>query len=92
MEARIQFRVDEQTKKLAQQAAESRSTTLSDECRKLTEALADEQRAKEAHDNWLIGEIDKAYERLESGSAEFVSNKEADSIMAEMKAKIRSES
>ncbi|MDO6583226.1 damage-inducible protein J [Photobacterium sp. 2_MG-2023] len=90
MEARIQFRVDEQTKKLAQEAAESRKTTLSDECRKLTEALANEQRAKEAHEDWLNSEIDKAYKRFESGEAEFVSSKEAERIMAEMKAKIKS--
>ncbi|MBO1375546.1 hypothetical protein BVH61_18845, partial [Vibrio cholerae] len=35
MESRIQFRVDESVKKLAQAAAERRGITLSDACRDL---------------------------------------------------------
>ena len=41
MDTRIQFRVDEETKRLAQIMAESQGRTLSDACRELTEELAD---------------------------------------------------
>ena len=37
MDARTQFRVDEEVKKLAQQMAESQGRTISDACRELTE-------------------------------------------------------
>jgi antitoxin component of RelBE/YafQ-DinJ toxin-antitoxin module len=89
MESRIQFRVSEEVKKLAQLTAEQRGTTLSDECRALTEKLANEQRAKEEHDSWLMSEISKAYEKLESGSSEFYSEEEAEGIMATFKERVR---
>ncbi|MDO6501183.1 damage-inducible protein J [Photobacterium sanguinicancri] len=89
MDTRIQFRVDENTKKLAQITADRRGTTLSDECRKLTESLALEQRAIEEQDSWLAVEINKAYERFESGLSEFVSDDEADDIMNAKKRAIR---
>ena len=44
MDNKIQFRVDEETKRLAQKMAESQGRTLSDACRDLTEQLADQQR------------------------------------------------
>ncbi len=53
MDTRIQFRVDEETKRLAQQMAESQGRTLSDACRELTEQLADQQRKTLSHDAWL---------------------------------------
>ncbi|MDD9227967.1 hypothetical protein PVL96_23835 [Aeromonas hydrophila] len=46
MDARIQFRVSEETKRLAQMYADKNGTTLSDECRKLAEKLAEEQRKR----------------------------------------------
>ena len=42
MDTRIQFRVDEETKRLAQIMAESQGRTLSDACRELTEELAEQ--------------------------------------------------
>ncbi len=89
MDTRIQFRVDESIKKLAQSAAERRGATLSDECRKLTESLALEQRAIEEQESWLNAEINKAYERFEAGLSEFVSDDEADDIMYAKKQMIR---
>lgn len=89
MDTRIQFRVDENTKKLAQITTDRRGTTLSDECRKLTESLALEQREIEEQDSWLAVEINKAYERFESGLSEFVSDDEADDIMNAKKRAIR---
>ncbi|MDJ1478804.1 type II toxin-antitoxin system RelB/DinJ family antitoxin [Bacillus sp. LS15-K4] len=53
MDTRIQFRVDEETKRLAQQMAESQGRTLSDACRELTEQLAEQQRKALSHDAWL---------------------------------------
>ena len=41
MDTRIQFRVNEETKRLAQLMAESQGRTLSDACRELTEQLAE---------------------------------------------------
>lgn len=66
MEARVQFRVDEADKALAQAAAKRHGSTLSDACRKLTHELAEEQRQFEAHDAWLASQIAKALRRLEA--------------------------
>lgn len=92
MEARIQFRVDEKAKKLAQMSAERKGTTLSDECRKLTEELAKEQRNHDAHDAWLLKEVSKAYDLYCSGRSEFVSHDDAmkalDAKKNEVKAKL----
>jgi len=52
MDTRIQFRVDEETKRLAQQMAQSQGKTLSDACRELTEQLAEQQRKALSHDAW----------------------------------------
>ncbi len=40
MDTRIQFRVDEETKRLAQLMTESQGRTLSDACRELTEKFS----------------------------------------------------
>ncbi|RLB66245.1 MAG: damage-inducible protein J, partial [Deltaproteobacteria bacterium] len=53
MDTRIQFRVDEETKRLAQQMTENQGRTLSDACRELTEQLAEQQRKALSHDTWL---------------------------------------
>ncbi|CAI3792940.1 type II toxin-antitoxin system RelB/DinJ family antitoxin [Rheinheimera sp. MM224] len=90
METRIQFRVDEETKRLAQLMAESQGRTLSDACRQLTEQLAAEQRKVSAHDQWLTVQVNAAFEKLDTGNAKFVSHEQAKISMAERKAKIRS--
>jgi antitoxin component of RelBE/YafQ-DinJ toxin-antitoxin module len=81
METRIQFRVDENVKKLAQLSAERKGFTLSDAFRKLTEDLAREQREIEDHQRWLIKEVEKAYDKVASGKAEFVSNETANAMV-----------
>lgn len=81
MESRIQFRVDEEVKKLAQLAAERMGITLSDACRDLAISLAEDQKQAEAQDEWLQNEINKAYERLDSGKANFHSHETAMSIL-----------
>ena len=60
MDTRIQFCVDEETKRLAQQMAESQGRTLSDACRELTEQLAEQQRKVLSHDAWLSEQVNLA--------------------------------
>lgn len=92
MDTRIQFRVDEETKRLAQQMAESQGRTLSDACRELTEQLADQQRKALSHDVWLSEQINLAFDKLDAGKSTFIEHDQAKSIMAERKANIRSRS
>lgn len=89
MDTRIQFRVDEETKRLAQQMAESQGRTLSDACRELTEQLAEQQRNALSHDTWLTEQVNQAFEKLESGKSVFVEHNVAKTRIAERKAKIR---
>lgn len=89
MDTRIQFRVDEETKRLAQQMAESQGRTLSDACRELTEQLAEQQRKALSHDSWLTEQINLAFEKIDSGKAVFIDHDSSKSRMAERKAKIR---
>jgi len=89
MDTRIQFRVDEETKRLAQQMAESLGYTLSDACRNLTEQLAAKQRKAISHDAWLTEQVNLAFEKLDSGKATYLDHEEAKSSMAQRKARIR---
>ncbi len=90
MDTRIQFRVDEETKRLAQLMAESQGRTLSDACRQLMEELANEQRKLKSHDAWLTEQVNQAFEKLDSGNSVFISSDDAKKQMAERKARIRS--
>ncbi|HCM1327623.1 type II toxin-antitoxin system TacA family antitoxin [Vibrio parahaemolyticus] len=89
MDTRIQFRVDEETKRLAQQMAESQGRTLSDACRELTEQLAEQQRKTLSHDAWLTEQVNHAFEKFDSGQSVFVEHQTAKSRMEERKARIR---
>lgn len=90
MDTRIQFRVDEETKRLAQQMAESQGRTLSDACRELTEQLAEQQRKILSHDSWLTNQVNLAFEKFDSGKSVFVDDVSAKSQMEIRKARIRS--
>ena len=89
MDTRIQFRVDEETKRLAQQMAESQGRTLSDACRELTEHLAEQQRQAMSHDTWLTEQVNRAFDKLDAGEAKFTDHESAKSRMAKRKAAIR---
>ena len=89
METRIQFRIDEQTKHLAQQLAESEGRTLSDACRQLAEQLASERRKQLSQDSWLTEQVNQAFQKLESGQSEFMDNEQAKNRMEKFKAQIR---
>ena len=89
MDTRIQFRIDDETKRLAQQMAESQGRTLSDACRELTEQLAEQQRKALSHDTWLTEQVNLAFDKLDSGKAVFVDNDSAKAQMVKRKAKVR---
>ena len=89
MDARIQFRISEETKRIAQTYASLNGTTLSDECRKLAESLADEQRRKDEHDDWLKVQVNAAFAKIEDGKATFFTESDAKTFMEEKKAAIR---
>ncbi|NWO06718.1 MAG: type II toxin-antitoxin system RelB/DinJ family antitoxin [Alteromonadaceae bacterium] len=89
METRIQFRIDEQTKHLAQQQAKSEGRTLSDACRQLAEQLASERRKQLSQDSWLTEQVNQAFQKLESGQSEFMDNEQAKNRMEKFKAQIR---
>ena len=89
MDTRIQFRVDEETKRLAQLMAESQGRTLSDACRELTEGLAQEQRKSMNHDVWLSEQINAAFDKFDNGKANFIEHDEAKILMEARKQRIR---
>jgi len=89
MDTRIQFRVDEETKRLAQLMAESQGRTLSDACRELTVGLAEEQRKSMTHDLWLTEQINAAFDKLDNGKSSFIEHDKAKSQMEARKNKIR---
>lgn len=90
MESRIQFRIDEETKKLAQRSAERRGMTLSDACRDLAEDLAKEQMSINNHESWLLEQVENAYEKMSLGKSEFISNDMANSMMQRKLNKLKS--
>jgi len=89
METRIQFRIDETTKNLAQQRAASQGTTLSDACRDLVNQLAEEQLKLNSHEEWLTEQVNQAFAKLDSGQSSFTDHDTAATIMAERKEAIR---
>ena len=89
MDTRIQFRVDEETKRLAQLMAKSQGRTLSDACRELTENLAEEQRNAMNHEAWLTEQINSAFNKFDSGQSRFLEHDNAKAEMETRKMKIR---
>lgn len=89
MESRIQFRIENETKQMAQKAAEAKGTTLSEACRRLIQQLADEQRAAEEHESWLKEKVDAAFARLHEGDAVYLTERQAEERMGDFKSKVR---
>lgn len=81
MDARIQFRVDQQVKQLAQQAAERKGSTLSDMCRELAMNMAKEQAALMDQERWLREQVKEAHKKIAEGKSHFVSNDTAKDIL-----------
>jgi antitoxin component of RelBE/YafQ-DinJ toxin-antitoxin module len=80
METRIQFRIDAQTKELAQKAAHQKGMTLSDACRQFAERLAEEEQAFSEIDepnDWIRKQVEKSFAALECGELVVVPEDEA---------------
>ncbi|WP_102797382.1 damage-inducible protein J [Bowmanella denitrificans] len=89
MDTRIQFRVSEQTKRLAQKMAESQGRTLSEACRQLTEELAAQQLKAMEHDAWLTEQVNQAFAKLDNGTGVFIQHEDAKASIEARKMKIR---
>ncbi len=83
----IHFRIDEETKRLATQAAERQKVSLTELMRQRAEELAEDEREHQsnAHEYWLEQQIEEAFERYESGQGEYVSNEEMRARMDKLK-------
>jgi uncharacterized protein (DUF1778 family) len=90
MDTRIQFRISEDQKQLAQEAARLRGKTLSEACREFAEQLASEAVKMTPHEKWLKRQVDEAFDKADSGEAHFTSHSEVKSLMEMKKEEIRS--
>lgn len=86
----VHFRIDEETKRLAMQAAKRHQTDLTKLMRQKAEELADEEREyqQNSHAYWLEREIDKAVNRCESGQSTFIGYEESQNRMAILRAQL----
>lgn len=84
----IHFRIDEETKRLAMQAAERQKISLTEIMRRRAEELAAEERQYQSgeHDVWLEQEIALAFSRYDAGESQFISDDEMNSHMDKLKA------
>ncbi|SFN22795.1 hypothetical protein SAMN05216516_1045 [Izhakiella capsodis] len=84
----IHFRIDDETKRLAMQAAERQKISLTELMRQRAEELAAEERQYQdgKHDVWLEQQISQAFSRYDAGESQFISNDEMNSRMNELKA------
>lgn len=89
METRIQFRISEEIKQLAQLYADRNGMTISDACRELTQDMAKKQLEFQSHDEWLNESIEKAYAKLDAGEMKFVSDESASALFKRKLNKIK---
>lgn len=84
----IHFRIDDETKRLAMQAAERQKVSLTELMRQRAEELAAEERQYQdnEHDVWLEQQIAVAFSRYDAGESQFISDEEMSSHMDELKA------
>lgn len=87
----IHFRIDEETKRLAMQAAERQNISLTELMRQRAEELADEERRHQGshHETWLEQQIASAFSRYDDGESEFISHEEMAARMAALKTQAR---
>ncbi|CDL85803.1 damage-inducible protein J [Xenorhabdus cabanillasii] len=86
----IHFRIDQETKRLAMQAAKRHQTDLTKLMRQKAEELANEEREyqKNTHAYWLEAEIEKAIDRCENGAVYFIDDAESQRRMALLRNKL----
>lgn len=88
MDSRIQFRIDEETKRLAQQLSQRQGKTLSESCREFAEQLAQQQRDVSTQEAWLKEQINLAFKKFDAGFAVFIDNDQVQLTLAERKDEI----
>ncbi|MDX6841230.1 damage-inducible protein J [Hafnia paralvei] len=83
----IHFRIDEETKRLAMQAAERKKMSLTELVRERVEALADEERRFQSENANMELEtlIEQAFSDYDSGKMEFISDEQMNSEMGSLK-------
>ncbi|WP_413726408.1 damage-inducible protein J [Sodalis sp. RH16] len=83
----IHFRIDNDTKRLATQAAERHKVSLTELMRQRAEELAEEEREYQSHQHefWLEQQIEDAFSRYDAGQVEFISNEEMNARMDALK-------
>lgn len=83
----IHFRIDEETKRLAMQAAERKKMSLTELVRERVEALADEERRFQLENANMELEtlIEQAFSDYDSGKMEFISDEKMNSEMGSLK-------
>ncbi|WP_423732275.1 damage-inducible protein J [Hafnia paralvei] len=83
----IHFRIDEETKRLAMQAAERKKMSLTELVRERVEALADEERRFQLENANMELEtlIEQAFSDYDSGKMEFISDEQMNSEMRSLK-------
>ncbi|AMH16588.1 DNA-damage-inducible protein J [Hafnia paralvei ATCC 29927] len=83
----IHFRIDEETKRLAMQAAERKKMSLTELVRERVEALADEERRFQLENANMELEtlIEQAFSDYDSGKMEFISDEQMNSEMGSLK-------
>ncbi|AUX71164.1 DNA-damage-inducible protein J [Erwinia pyrifoliae] len=84
----IHFRIDDETKRLAMQAAERQKMSLTEIMRQRAEELAAEERQYQGseHEDWLEQQITAAFSRYDRGEVDFISDDEMNTHMDELKA------
>lgn len=83
----IHFRIDEETKRLAMQAAERKKMSLTELVRERVEALADEERRFQLENANMELEtlIEQAFSDYDSGKMEFISDEQMNLEMGSLK-------
>ncbi|MCL2895863.1 damage-inducible protein J [Brenneria tiliae] len=83
----IHFRIDEETKRLAMQAAERLKMSLTEVMRQRAEELAAEERRYQdgEHEIWLEKQLSEAFGHYDTGEVEFISDEEMNLRMDELK-------
>ncbi|MNM93551.1 bifunctional antitoxin/transcriptional repressor RelB [compost metagenome] len=83
----IHFRIDDETKRLAMQAAERQKMSLTEMMRQRAEELAAEERQYQnsEHDTWLEQQIMSAFSRYDAGEGDFINDEQMNNHMDELK-------
>ncbi|EHQ5703528.1 damage-inducible protein J [Salmonella enterica subsp. enterica serovar Infantis] len=87
MSSTIHFRIAEETKRLAMQAAERQQVSLTELMRHRAEELAEEERRYQSsvHEDWLEEQIAQAFSRYDAGEGEYIGHDEMENRMNTLK-------